>query len=161
MLQWAILHSIRMKNLINEFKTFALKGNVMDLAVGVIIGAAFGKIVSSVVEDLMMPVIGAIWSVDFSNLYVGLGGAVREAVAAADKAGHPLSLAEARKFGAVFAYGNFLTVLLNFVIVAFCVFLLVKFLNRLVAKKEAAPAPPPEPPAEVKLLTEIRDLLKK
>jgi large conductance mechanosensitive channel len=150
-----------MKNLLNEFKTFALKGNVMDLAVGVIIGAAFGKIVSSLVEDVMMPLFGAFWKVDFSNLYVGLGDEVRKAVAAAEQAQHPLSLAEARKFGAVFAYGNFLTVLLNFVIVAFCVFLLVKFLNRLAAtKKKDAPAPPAEPPADVKLLTEIRDLLK-
>lgn len=151
-----------MKNLLLEFKTFALKGNVMDLAVGVIIGAAFGKIVSSLVEDLIMPVIGAVWNVDFSNLYVGLGKGVRAAIAAAEQAQHPLSLAEARKFGAVFAYGNFLTILLNFVIVAFCVFLLVKVLNRIAAKKKKEDAaPPPAPPAEVILLTEIRDLLKK
>jgi large conductance mechanosensitive channel len=151
-----------MKNLLLEFKTFALKGNVMDLAVGIIIGAAFGKIVSSVVEDLIMPMVGAFWKVDFSNVYLPLGGDVGAAVAEAQKAGHPLSLAEARKFGAVFAYGNFLTVLLNFVIVAFSVFLLVKVLNRLAAKKkQEEPAPPPTPPAEVMLLTEIRDLLKK
>jgi large conductance mechanosensitive channel len=152
-----------MKNLFAEFKTFALKGNVMDLAVGVIIGAAFGKIVSSVVEDLIMPVIGAVWNVDFSNLYIGLGGKVRDAVVAAEQAGHPLSLAEARKFGAVFAYGNFLTILINFIIVAFCVFLLVKVLNRLAAmkKREEQTVLPPAPPADVILLTEIRDLLKK
>jgi large conductance mechanosensitive channel len=151
-----------MKKLLNEFKTFALKGNVMDLAVGVIIGAAFGKIVSSVVEDLVMPVIGAYWKVNFSNIYVGLNEEVWKAVQAAREAGQPPpTLEEARKLGAVFAYGNFLTVLLNFIIIAFCVFLLVKAMNRLIAKKEAAPTPPPEMPADVKLLTEIRDLLKK
>src|SRR4051794_10713547 len=91
-------HLPLMKNLLLEFKTFALKGNVMDLAVGVIIGAAFGKIVSSIVEDLIMPLIGAFWKVDFSNLYVPLGDGVTVAVTEAQKAGHPLSLAEARKF---------------------------------------------------------------
>lgn len=148
-----------MKNLLNEFKTFALKGNVIDLAVGVIIGAAFGKIVSSVVEDLIMPVVGAIWKVDFSNLYVGLSAGARDAVAAAEKAGAPLSLGDAKKFGPVFAYGNFITILINFAIVAFCVFMLVKFVNRLARKKAEEPAPA-APPEDVKLLTEIRDLLK-
>lgn len=150
-----------MKNLLLEFKTFALKGNVMDLAVGVIIGAAFGKIVSSVVEDLIMPLIGAFWKVNFSNLYVGLNDRVWDAVEAAKKAGQqPPTLEEARKLGAVFAYGNFLTILLNFAIVAFSVFLLVKVLNRIAAKKKEAEAPPPAPPAEIILLTDIRDLLK-
>lgn len=151
-----------MKKLLDEFKTFALKGNVMDLAVGVIIGAAFGKIVTSLVEDLMMPIVGSIWKADFTNLYIGLGEKVRAAVAAAEAAHTPLSLEDAKKFGAVFAYGNFLTVLINFVIVAFCVFLLIKGLNRLAQRnKEEAAAVPPAPPADIQLLTEIRDLLKK
>lgn len=148
-----------MKNLLNEFKTFALKGNVIDLAVGVIIGAAFGKIVSSVVEDLIMPVVGAIWKADFSNMYVGLSSEVYKAVETAEKAGTPLSLGDAKKFGPVFAYGSFITVLINFAIIAFCVFLLVKFINRLAKKKAEEPAPA-APAEDVKLLTEIRDLLK-
>jgi large conductance mechanosensitive channel len=152
-----------MKNLLKEFKTFALRGNVMDLAVGVIIGAAFGKIVTSLVEDLIMPIIGAVWNVDFSSQYVGLSRDVRAAIAtAAEQAGQRPSLVEVRRLGLgpVFAYGNFLTVFLNFIIVAFSVFLLVKALNRLIAKRDAAPAPSPELPPDVKLLTEIRDLLK-
>jgi large conductance mechanosensitive channel len=148
-----------MRNLLNEFKTFALKGNVVDLAVGVIIGAAFGKIVSSIVEDLIMPVVGAIWKADFTNMYVGLSAEVQKAVAAAEKAGVPLSLGDAKKFGPVFAYGSFITILINFAIIAFCVFMLVKFINRLAKKKAEEPAPT-VPPEEVKLLTEIRDLLK-
>jgi large conductance mechanosensitive channel len=144
-----------MKKLLEEFKTFALKGNVVDLAVGVIIGAAFGKIVSSIVEDLMMPIIGSIWKADFTNLYVGLSSAVREA---AEK--NHLSLADARKVGPVFAYGNFITILINFAIVAFCVFMLVKGINALARKKKEEAAPPPPPTPEVVLLTEIRDLLK-
>jgi large conductance mechanosensitive channel len=148
-----------MKNLLDEFKTFALKGNVIDLAVGVIIGAAFGKIVSSVVEDLIMPVVGAIWKADFSNMYVGLSSEVYKAVETAEKAGAPLSLGDAKKFGPVFAYGSFITVLINFAIIAFCVFMLVKFINRLAKKKAEEPAPA-APPEDVKLLTEIRDLLK-
>lgn len=151
-----------MKKLLDEFKAFALKGNVMDLAVGVIIGGAFGKIVSSLVEDLLMPVIGSIWKADFTNLYIGLGSKVRAAVAAAEAAQAPLSLEDARKFGAVFAYGNFLTLLINFIIVAFCVFMLIKGLNRLARKsKEETAAAPAAPPADIQLLTEIRDLLKK
>lgn len=148
-----------MKNLLDEFKTFALKGNVIDLAVGVIIGAAFGKIVSSVVEDLIMPIIGAVWKADFTNMYVGLSSEVYKAVEAAEKAGNPLSLAEAKKFGPVFAYGSFITILINFAIIAFCVFMLVKFINRLAKKKAEEPAPA-APTEDVKLLTEIRDLLK-
>ena len=105
-----------------EFKEFAVKGNAIDLAVGVIIGAAFGKIVSSIVEDLLMPPIGrVIGNLDFSNLYYPLS----------DKVTPGLGLAEAKKLGPVFAYGNFLTIAINFVIVAFCIFLLVKGINRL------------------------------
>lgn len=149
-----------MKKWIDEFKTFALKGNVVDLAVAVIIGAAFGKIVTSAVEDLIMPIVGALWKADFSNLYLGLSKKVWDGVEAAEKAGHPLSLEEARKFGAVFAYGNFLTILINFTIVAFCVFMLIKVINRVARKKAAEPPVPAEQPDDVKLLTEIRDLLK-
>lgn len=136
----------------SEFKEFAVKGNAMDLAVGVIIGAAFGKIVESIVNDLIMPIIGAIFGgFDFSNLFVALG-TVPEGVA--------MTLAEVKKAGVpVFAYGNFLTILLNFIILAFIVFILVKQLNRM--KKEAPPSAPAAPPEDVVLLREIRDSLKK
>lgn len=133
----------------SEFKEFAVKGNAMDLAVGVIIGAAFGKIVDSIVNDLIMPIVGAVFGgFDFSNLFVALG-AVPEGVA--------MTLAEMKKAGVpVFAYGSFLTILLNFIILAFIVFILVKQLNRL--KKTAPPAATPE---DIVLLREIRDSLKK
>jgi large conductance mechanosensitive channel len=135
----------------SEFKEFALKGNVMDLAVGVIIGGAFGKIVDSLVGDLIMPVVGRLLGgLDFSNYYIQLSG-----VPAA-------TLAEARKAGAVLAYGNFITVLLNFIILAFIIFLMVKQMNRL--KREAPPAPPAAPaptPEDVLLLREIRDALRR
>jgi len=136
-----------------EFKEFALKGNVMDLAIGVIIGAAFGKIVDSVVNDLIMPVIGIFFDADFSNLYVPL------------KEGIPkgLPLVEARKLGPVFAWGNFVSVVINFLILAFIVFLLVKGINKLRRQKEV-PATEPKAPdytLQEKLLMEIRDSLKK
>ncbi len=136
----------------SEFKEFAVKGNAMDLAVGVIIGAAFGKIVESIVNDLIMPIVGAIFGgFDFSNLFVVLG-AVPEGVA--------MTLAEVRKAGVpVFAYGNFLTILLNFLILALIVFVIVKQLNRL--KKQPPPAAPAAPPEDIVLLREIRDSLKK
>jgi len=136
----------------SEFKEFAVKGNAMDLAVGVIIGAAFGKIVESIVNDLIMPIVGAIFGgFDFSNLFVALG-TVPEGVA--------MTLAEVKKAGVpVFAYGNFLTILLNFLILAVIVFMLVKQLNRM--KKEAPPAAPAAPSEDVVLLREIRDSLKK
>ena len=141
--------------MMTEFREFAVKGNVMDLAVGVIIGGAFGKIVESVVGDMVMPVVGAIFGkVDFSNLFVVLGqvpeGTVR-ALDALKKDGVP-----------VLAYGNFITVAVNFTILAFIIFIMVKQINRL--KKETPPPPPaaPTPPAEdVLLLREIRDSLKK
>ena len=113
-----------------EFKEFAVKGNVVDLAVGVIIGAAFGKIVTSVVEDLLMPPVGRLLgNLDFSNLYVPLS----------DKVTPGLSLADAKKLGPVFAYGNFITTTINFVIVAFCIFLLVKGINKLKNPKTGPP----------------------
>jgi large conductance mechanosensitive channel len=135
----------------SEFKEFAVKGNAMDLAVGVIIGAAFGKIVESVVNDLVMPVVGAVFGgLDFSNLFITLG-TVPEGVA--------MTLAEMKKANVpVLAYGSFLSVLLNFIILAFIVFLIVKQLNRLKRAPAAAPAAPPE---DVVLLREIRDSLKK
>jgi large conductance mechanosensitive channel len=135
-----------------EFKEFAMKGNVMDLAVGVIIGGAFGKIVDSVVGDLIMPIVSKVFGgLDFSNYYIGL---------ASQAAG--LSLADAKKGGAVFAYGSFITVALNFIILAFIIFMMIKQMNRL--KKETPPAPaapPAAPPEDVLLLREIRDSLKK
>jgi large conductance mechanosensitive channel len=137
---------------IQEFKTFALKGNVMDLAVGVIIGAAFGKIVGSLVDDIIMPLVSLVFGgLDFANYYWALSG---------QAAG--LSLVEAKKLGAVFAYGNFITVTINFAILAFVIFVMVRQINRLKSEEAAAPAAP-EPvatPEDVMLLREIRDSLK-
>jgi large conductance mechanosensitive channel len=132
----------------SEFKEFALKGNVMDLAVGVIIGGAFGKIVDSMVSDIIMPIVGRIFGgLDFSNHFIALSGQTAT------------TLAEARKAGAVLAYGSFVTIALNFVILAFIIFVMVKQMNRL---KAAAPPPAPAPtPEEVMLLREIRDTLKR
>lgn len=142
---------------ISEFREFAVKGNVIDLAVGVIIGGAFGKIVSSVIDDLIMPLVGkAMMDVDFTNLYIPLSAKVSDAL----KANGALGLADARKLGAVFAYGSFITVLINFIILALCIFIMVKFINKLKRKEEAKPAAPAPTPADVLLLTEIRDLLR-
>ncbi len=136
-------------SVIQEFKEFALKGNVVDLAIGVIIGAAFGRIVESLVSDVFMPVVGAIvGGLDFSNYFIGLSSAVTAT-----------SLAEARKQGAVLAYGNFLTIAINFLIIAFILFLAIKGINRLKKKEEAKPEAVAELPQDVKLLSEIRDLL--
>jgi large conductance mechanosensitive channel len=132
----------------NEFREFAVKGNVVDLAIGVIIGVAFGKIIESVVGDIFMPVIGAIvGGLDFSNYFVGLSSKISA-----------VSLEEAKKQGAVLAWGNFITVALNFLIVAWVLFLVVKGINRL--KRQEAKKEPPAPPKQEVLLTEIRDLLK-
>ena len=135
----------------SEFKEFALKGNVMDLAVGVIIGGAFGKIVDSIVGDLLMPIVGAIFGgLDFSNKFIQLTGP-----AAA-------TLVEAKKVGAVFAYGNFITVLINFVILALIIFMMVKQMNKMKREAPAAPpAPPPATPEDVLLLRQIRDTLNR
>ncbi len=139
-------------SMMKEFKEFAVKGNVMDLAVGVIIGAAFGKIVDSIVGDLIMPVVGAIFGkLDFSNLFIVLGTV---------PAGTGTTLDALKKAGVpVLAYGNFITVAVNFMILAFIIFIMVKQINRL---KNAEPAPAPAPtPEDVLLLREIRDNLKK
>lgn len=133
--------------MLQEFREFALRGNVIDLAIGVIIGVAFNNIVNSVVADLFMPIIGAVTGgLDFSNYFIGLSSAVTAE-----------SLEEARKQGAVFAWGNFLTVAINFLIIAWVLFLVVKLINRL--KRQEAAKEPPTPKEEV-LLTEIRDILK-
>jgi len=131
--------------MLEEFKRFALKGNVVDLAIGVIIGAAFGKIVESVVGDMIMPVIGAIGGLDFSNYFVPLSKSVTAT-----------ALADARKQGSVLAWGNFVTIAINFLIIAWVLFIAVKGMNRLQLREEAKPAAPP--PQEA-LLREIRDLL--
>jgi large conductance mechanosensitive channel len=134
--------------MLKEFKEFALRGNVVDLAIGVIIGVAFNNIVQSMVGDVFMPVIGAITGgLDFSNYFTSLSGTVT-----AD------SLEEAKKQGAVLAWGRFITVAINFVLVAWVLFLVVKLINRL--KKQEAAKEPPAPPKQEVLLTEIRDLLK-
>ena len=138
--------------MLEEFKKFALRGNVVDMAVGIVIGAAFGKIVSSAVSDLIMPPIGMLMGgVDFSNLYVNLGEGDFVSLAAAEAAGAPL-----------IKYGLFINTVLDFVIVAFAIFMAIKLMNKLKKEEEAAPPPaPPEPSEEVKLLTEIRDALSK
>ena len=140
--------------MMQEFKDFAVKGNVIDLAVGVIIGGAFGKIVGSLVEDVIMPIVGAVFgNMDFSNLFVILG-AVPEGtlhtLEAMKKAGVP-----------VLAYGNFITVAINFLILAFIIFMMVKQINRLKREEPAAPAAPEATPEDVVLLREIRDSLRK
>jgi large conductance mechanosensitive channel len=135
----------------SEFKEFAVKGNVVDLAVGVIIGGAFGKIVDSIVNDLIMPLVGkVVGGLDFSNYYIALAG---------QTAGLPL--ADAKKVGAVFAYGSFLTVALNFIILAFIIFLMIKQVNRMKKAEPAAPAAPAATPEDIVLLREIRDNLKR
>lgn len=136
-------------SMLKEFKEFAMKGNVMDLAIGVVIGAAFSRIVESLVGDVIMPIIGAMGGVDFSNYFFGLNRAVTSPV-----------LDEAKKQGAVLAYGSFVTVAVNFVIVAFVLFLVVKGINRLRREDKKEPAVPPPPSPDVVLLTEIRDLLR-
>jgi large conductance mechanosensitive channel len=141
--------------MLQEFKKFALKGNVLDMAVGIIIGAAFGTIVQSLVNDVLMPPIGMLLGgVDFSELYIVL----REGT---EGIGPYTTLEAAREAGAVvIAYGVFLNSVISFLIVAFAVFLLVRSFNKMKQEEEAAPAPPPEPPVEERLLTEIRDLLR-
>ena len=140
--------------MIQEFKEFAVKGNAMDLAVGVIIGGAFGKIVESIVGDLIMPLVSrVVGKIDFSNLFVVLG----------DNPNNLLTLAELKKAGIpVFAYGSFLTIVVNFVILAFIIFMMVKQLNRLRTPEAPAADPAPAPtPEDIVLLREIRDSLKK
>jgi large conductance mechanosensitive channel len=147
------LHSAEAKGsqMLKEFRDFAMKGNVVDLAVAVIIGAAFGAIVTSLVGDIIMPLIGSITGgLDFSNYFTGLSKNVTAA-----------NLADAKKQGAVLAWGSFLTLTINFIIVAFVLFMVVRGMSSLKRKDAAAPAEPPKPSAEVVLLTEIRDLLKK
>lgn len=137
--------------MMQDFKSFAMKGNVVDLAVAVIIGAAFGKIVESLVQDIIMPLVGKIFGgLDFSNYYLPLNGQATT-----------LTLVEAKKAGAVFAYGNFITILINFLILAFIIFQMVQLVNRARRAAPEAPAVTDAPPEDVLLLREIRDSLKK
>ena len=137
--------------MLKEFREFAMKGNVVDLAVAVIIGAAFGAIVTSLVSDIIMPLVGSITGgLDFSNYFIGLSKNVTAT-----------NLADAKKQGAVLAYGNFLTLVINFLIIAFVLFMVIRSMSMLKRKEAAAPAAPPKPTREEELLTEIRDLLKK
>jgi large conductance mechanosensitive channel len=136
--------------MLKEFKEFALKGNLVDMAVAFVMGAAFTKFSTSFIDDLVMPMVGKIsGGLDFSNRFIALSDKVTAT-----------NLLEAKKQGAVLAYGNFLTIGINFFLVAFVMFLVVKSINKLRSLEEAAPNPPHEPTAEEKLLTEIRDLLK-
>lgn len=136
---------------IQEFKQFAMRGNVIDLAVGVVIGGAFGKIVDSLVKDVIMPIIGALLGgVDFKHLYLNLSGTAYATLEAAEKAGAPLV-----------RYGAFVNSLVDFTVIAFAIFVAVKAVNQLQRKQEAAPAAPPPTPEDILLLREIRDALKK
>ena len=137
--------------MLQEFKKFALRGNVVDLAIGVIIGVAFGKIVESLVNDIIMPVVGRVaGGLDFTNYFIGLTQASSQSA----------TYDAAKKAGATLGYGTFITVAINFVIVAFVLFLVIRGMNRVIKQEEAAPAAPPPPSREEVLLTEIRDLLK-
>ena len=137
--------------MLEEFKKFAMRGNVVDLAIGVIIGAAFGAIVSSLVADIIMPIVGAVTGgLDFSNYFYQLTGAKGAA-----------TLADAKKNGAVLAYGNFITIALNFLIIAWVLFMAVRGINSMQRKEAEKPAAPPAPTKEEVLLTEIRDILAK
>ncbi len=138
--------------MLKEFKAFAMRGNVVDMAVGIIIGAAFGRIVSSMVNDIIMPPIGMMMgNLDFSNLYINLGDVDFASLAAAEEAGAP-----------IIKYGLFINNVLDFIIVAFAIFMVIRAMNKLKKAEEEAPPPaPPEPSDEVKLLTEIRDALKR
>jgi large conductance mechanosensitive channel len=136
--------------MLKDFREFAMRGNVVDMAVGIIIGAAFGKVVTSLVNDILMPPIGLLLGqVDFSGLFINLGALPYATLAAATEAGAP-----------VIKYGLFINTVLDFVIVAFAIFMVIRAMNRMKKQQAAAPAPPPAPSAEEKLLTEIRDLLK-
>ena len=136
--------------MLKEFREFALKGNMVDLAIGVIIGAAFGGLVQSVVNDLLMPIVGLVTGgIDFTQMYWQLSGAPAA------------NLDDARKAGATIAYGHFITLAINFLIVAWVLFMVVKAMNRLKRRQVEAPAEAPTPPQDVVLLTEIRDLLAK
>ena len=137
--------------MLKEFREFAMRGSVVDLAIGVIIGAAFGKIIDSMVNDVMMPIIGRIFGgLDFSNYFIGLTPAASQAA----------TYDAAKKAGATLGYGQFLTVTVNFIIIAFVLFLIIRGINRMMRKEQDA-APPPAPPTkEQVLLAEIRDLLK-
>jgi large conductance mechanosensitive channel len=137
--------------MLQEFKKFAMRGSVVDLAIGVIIGAAFGKIIDSMVNDVLMPIIGRLFGgLDFSNYFLGLTSAASQAP----------TYEAARKAGATLGYGQFITVTVNFVIIAFILFLVIKAMNRVFQQEAAAPPPPAPPSKEEQLLAEIRDLLK-
>lgn len=152
--------------IVKEFREFALKGNVLDLAVGVIIGGAFGKIINSMINDVIMPIVSMRGQADFSQLYIPLNSKAAEGIKAAEAAlanGESVKLADARAFGSVFAYGSFITEVINFLILAMCVFIIVKVFNtarKKFEKEKEAPAPVPAGPTkEELLLTEIRDIL--
>lgn len=140
---------------VKEFKEFALKGNVIDLAVGVIIGAAFKTIVDALVNDIFLPIVGIFFHADFSNLYVGLTEEARSKITPG------MSLVDARKQGPILAWGDVVSVCINFIILALIIFLMVKGINALKRKQEEQPAPAAEPSSTDKLLMEIRDELKK
>ncbi|HUF72776.1 MAG TPA: large conductance mechanosensitive channel protein MscL [Gammaproteobacteria bacterium] len=136
--------------MLKEFKEFAMRGNVMDMAIGIIIGAAFGRIVTSLVNDVVMPPIGLLLgNLDFSSLFIDLSGSDYASLTAAEEAGAP-----------IIKYGLFINNILDFVIVAFAIFLVIRTMNRLKRKEEAAPPAPDQPSAEAKLLIEIRDVLR-
>jgi large conductance mechanosensitive channel len=141
--------------MLKEFKEFALKGNLVDMAIAFVMGGAFGKVTAAFIDGLVMPLVGMIQGKDFNNLYIGLNEASKQAAVTG------LPLAKAKEVGPVFAYGEFITVAIQFLIVAFVMFMVIKAMNAAKKKQEAAPAAPPAPTATETLLAEIRDALKK
>lgn len=141
--------------MLKEFKEFAIKGNLVDMAIAFVMGGAFGKVVSAFIDGMVMPLVGMIQGKDFNNLYFGLNEATQQASA------NGVSLEKAKEVGPVFAYGQFITVAIQFIIVAFVMFMVIKAMNKMKKKQEEAPAAPPEPSSTDKLLAEIRDALKK
>lgn len=141
--------------MLKEFKEFALKGNLVDMAIAFVMGGAFGKVVSAFIDGMVMPLVGMIQGKDFNNLYIGLNEATQQASA------NGVSLEKAKEVGPVFAYGQFITVAIQFIIVAFVMFMVIKAMNKMKKKQEEVPAAPPEPSSTDKLLAEIRDALKK
>jgi len=154
----------RTMGFIKEFKEFAVKGNVMDMAIGIIIGGAFGLIIKSAIADLIMPIVGIAGDADFTNMYIGLTEKAKTGIQAFADAndGAVMPLVDARELGPVFAWGNFVTIFINFLILAIVIFIMVKMMNKAKAnfEKEQEAAPPSAPAADIVLLGEIRDLLK-
>lgn len=147
-------------SILKEFRDFAMRGNLIDMSIAFVMGAAFTKVTSAFIDGMVMPIVGLVQGKDFSNFYYPLSQKVRMAIVEAEALGTSLTLEKAREAGPVFAYGRFITVTIEFILVAFFMFLLLKAMNKMRRKEEAKPAAPPAPTKEEILLTEIRDALR-